>query len=71
MLVWHGLTGDVDPSVGRQAMWLYLAFALLVLPILVPVAIRAVEPTRAGAERWPAWDGWAQPWPAPPPDALQ
>lgn len=43
-LVWQGLTGDVDPSVGRQAMWIYLAFALLVLPVLVPVAIRAVEP---------------------------
>ena len=42
--VWHGLTGAGDPSVGRQAMWLYLAFALLVLPILLPFAIRAVEP---------------------------
>lgn len=43
-MVWKGLTGVVDPSVGRQAMWLYLAVALLVLPVLVPFAIRAVEP---------------------------
>jgi hypothetical protein len=44
VVVWHGLTGEVDPGVGRQAMWLYLAVALLVLPVLVPFAIRAVEP---------------------------
>jgi hypothetical protein len=43
-LVWQGLTGDVDPSIGRQAMWIYLAFALVVLPVLVPFAVRAVEP---------------------------
>ena len=43
-LVWQGLTGDVDQSVGRQAMWVYLAFALVVLPVLVPFAVGAVEP---------------------------
>lgn len=43
-VVWQGLTGDVDQSVGRQAMWVYLAFALVVLPVLVPFAVRAVEP---------------------------
>ncbi len=43
-VVWQGLTGDVDPSIGRQAMWIYLAFALVVLPVLVPFAVRAVEP---------------------------
>lgn len=42
--VWQGLTGDVDPSIGRQAMWVYLALALLVLPVFVPYAIWAVEP---------------------------
>ena len=40
-VVWQGLTGHVDPSVGRQAMWIYLAFALVVLPVLVPFAVRA------------------------------
>jgi hypothetical protein len=43
-VVWQGLTGDIDPSVGRQAMWVYLAFALVVLPVLVPFAVRAIEP---------------------------
>jgi hypothetical protein len=43
-VVWEGLTGGADPSAGRRAMWVYLTFALLVLPVLVPLAIRAVEP---------------------------
>ncbi|HVL07164.1 MAG TPA: DUF6629 family protein [Acidimicrobiales bacterium] len=42
--VWLWLTGDIDPSIGRQAMWLYLAVALVVLPVFVPLAVRAVEP---------------------------
>jgi hypothetical protein len=42
--VWQGLTGDISASTGRDAMWLYLAIALLVLPVLVPLAVRAVEP---------------------------
>lgn len=42
--VWQALAGQTDPSVGRQAMWVYLAIALLVLPVLVPLAVRAVEP---------------------------
>lgn len=49
-LVWKGLTGDVDPQLGRQAMWIYLGFALLVLPLMVPFAVRAVEPD-AGRRR--------------------
>lgn len=49
-VVWQSLTGDVDPSIGRQAMWVYLTFALLVLPVLVPFAVRAVEPD-AGRRR--------------------
>jgi hypothetical protein len=43
-VVWQGLTGDVSASVGRQAMWIYLAFALVVLPALVPFAVAGVEP---------------------------
>lgn len=42
-VVWQGLTGDVSASVGRQAMWIYLAFALVVLPVLVPLAVAGVE----------------------------
>jgi hypothetical protein len=42
--VWEGLTGGVAASTGRAAMWLYLAFALVVLPVYVPFAVRAVEP---------------------------
>ena len=43
-VVWQGLTGDVAASTGRLAMWAYLAVALLVVPVLVPLAVRAVEP---------------------------
>ncbi len=57
VLVWQGLTGEVDPSVGRQAMWVYLAVALLVPPILVPFAIRAVEPD-PGRRRTMTSLGW-------------
>ncbi len=43
-VVWWGETGHVAASTGRVAMWVYLAFALCVLPVLVPFAVRAVEP---------------------------
>lgn len=42
--VWWGLTGVVAPSTGRLAMKVYLAFAVGVLPVLVPLAVLAVEP---------------------------
>lgn len=42
--VWWDVTDRIPGSVGRVAMWLYLAFALGVLPVLVPVAIVAIEP---------------------------
>ena len=42
--VWQGVTGDISASTGRDATWLYLAIALVVLPVLVPVAVRSVEP---------------------------
>jgi hypothetical protein len=41
--VWWGLQGQVASSVGVVATWLYLLFAFVVLPIYVPVAIRALE----------------------------
>jgi hypothetical protein len=43
-VVWWGLTDQVAWSTGRLAMWAYLAFALCVLPLLVPLTVRAMEP---------------------------
>jgi len=44
VLVWWSLQGDVSPAVGERAAWFYLLVAFGVLPVLVPVAVRAVEP---------------------------
>jgi hypothetical protein len=43
-LVWFGLRNEVPPGVGRAAMWIYLAVALVVLPAFVPTAVLALEP---------------------------
>lgn len=45
-LVWWSLQGDLPHDVGRLATWIYLAIALVVVPVLVPVAIMRLEPTR-------------------------
>jgi len=45
--VWWGVEGNVAHAVGRVALWVYLLIAFVVLPIFVPVAVRAFEPTRA------------------------
>ncbi|GCD88562.1 DUF6629 family protein [Nocardioides sp. LS1] len=42
--VWWGLEGKVATEVGHAAEWLYLAIAFGVLPILVPIAVGALEP---------------------------
>jgi hypothetical protein len=42
--VWWGLQGHVAARVGLVATWLYLLFAFVLLPIYVPLAIRALEP---------------------------
>jgi uncharacterized membrane protein (DUF485 family) len=42
--VWWGLQGDVSRSLGRHATWLYLFVALVVVPILAPVAVTLAEP---------------------------
>jgi hypothetical protein len=42
--VWWGLQGHIGPGLGRLAMWIYLLFAFVVLPVYVPTAIRALEP---------------------------
>jgi hypothetical protein len=44
-LVWWSLDGDVSHTVGRIAMWIYLVIALVVVPILVPVAIWRLTPS--------------------------
>ena len=44
-LVWWGLRGDVPHALGRVAMWIYLLIALIVVPILVPLAIYRLEVT--------------------------
>jgi hypothetical protein len=45
--VWWGLQGHVSTDVESMATWIYLLIAFVVLPIGVPIAIRAVEPTPA------------------------
>jgi hypothetical protein len=42
--VWWGEAGRVSELTAHAATWVYLAFALGVLPVLVPVAILAIEP---------------------------
>jgi hypothetical protein len=42
--VWWGLQGHVGAGVGRTAMWIYLVFAFVALPVYVPAAVWALEP---------------------------
>lgn len=42
--VWWGVQGDAAASTGRAALWVYLLFAFVVLPVVVPLAVRLVEP---------------------------
>jgi len=42
--VWWGLQGRVSIGVERLALWSYLVVALGVLPVLVPLAVAALEP---------------------------
>jgi hypothetical protein len=42
--VWWGLQGHVPAALGHVATWIYLAFAFVVLPVYVPVAIVILEP---------------------------
>ncbi|HWC09860.1 MAG TPA: DUF6629 family protein [Acidimicrobiales bacterium] len=42
--VWWGLRGEVAPATADTALWLYLLFALVALPVLAPVAVLLVEP---------------------------
>jgi hypothetical protein len=44
--VWWGLQGHVPEEIGRVATWIYLFIAFVILPIFVPLAVLALEPTR-------------------------
>ncbi len=44
--VWWGLQGHVPTGIGHVAMWIYLVFALVVLPILVPILMMLLVTTR-------------------------
>ena len=41
--VWWGLQGHVPNSVERVALWIWLLFAFVTLPVLLPVAVDLVE----------------------------
>ncbi len=43
--VWWGLQGHVSENVGHVAMWIYLVFALVALPIIVPLLLAIFEPS--------------------------
>ncbi len=45
--VWAGVDGDVSAATQRTAALIYLAFALPVLPTLVPLAVLLLEPRDA------------------------
>ncbi|HEY5173707.1 MAG TPA: DUF6629 family protein [Acidimicrobiia bacterium] len=45
--VWLGLQGRVSESLERIGVWVYILFALAALPALVPLAVLAVERSRA------------------------
>ena len=48
--VWWGLQGKVSPPIGHVAMWAYLLFALVALPVLGPLLVLGLE--RTPARRW-------------------
>jgi uncharacterized protein DUF6629 len=44
-LVWLWLQGHVPRGIGHFALWAYLLIAFVVLPVFIPLAVIAVEPT--------------------------
>jgi hypothetical protein len=44
--VWWGRQGHVASPVGTAAIWIYLLFAFVVLPVYVPVAVLCIETNR-------------------------
>jgi len=49
-LVWWSLQGHLPQQVGRIAMWVYLVIAMVVVPVIVPLAVFKLEPP--GRRRW-------------------
>jgi Family of unknown function (DUF6629) len=45
-LVWLWLQGHVPRGIGLVALWAYLLIAFVVLPVFIPLAVIALEPTR-------------------------
>jgi hypothetical protein len=45
-LVWLWLQGHVPRGIGHVALWAYLLIAFVELPVFIPLAVIAVEPTR-------------------------
>jgi hypothetical protein len=45
-LVWLWLQGHVPRGIGHVALWAYLLIAFVVLPVCIPLAVIALEPTR-------------------------
>jgi hypothetical protein len=45
-LVWLWLQGHVPRGIGQVALWAYLLIAFVVLPVFIPVAVIALEPTK-------------------------
>lgn len=43
--VWWSLDGKIPETLGSVSIWLYLAIALVVVPILIPLGVRNVEPS--------------------------
>ena len=50
-LVWWRLQGHVPGGVGQVALWIYLLFAFVALPVLVPAMVMLIEPTIARRRR--------------------
>jgi hypothetical protein len=49
-LVWLWLQGHVPRGIGHVALWAYLLIAFVVLPVFIPLAVIALEPTRRRKE---------------------
>jgi hypothetical protein len=45
-LVWLWLQGHVPRGIGHVALWAYLLIAFVALPVLIPLVVIALEPTR-------------------------
>lgn len=45
-LAWLWLQGHVPPGIGHLALWAYLLIAFVALPLLIPLAVIALEPTK-------------------------